>query len=518
LGLAAATLLLAAPAHAQLLPDVGTTVEIGGLRQQLEGLFAAGTKATPGWTITPALGVEERWTDHLPNLAGEDKSTFITALDPSVLINGQTARSNTTLIYQPTLEHYSGGGYQDQIAQNLDASSQLTLLPERLFLDLRGYAGMQSVSGGYGPNGTSAQSPQNETQLTAFSAHPYLRERFGELASAEAGVVLSRTSQSSVAASPGQLPLSGQSFLSGQEYFDLASGPDLGRTSAGLTISGTQTSGTGVMNNAHRTDATLQLGYAITRNLTALASLGYQDIHYSGSPPFNYSGLSWSGGAHWVPNPDSSITATYGRRDGADSAQLDASYAPTARTRIYARYSQGLASGLEQLLNAVNGSTLDPQGNPVDRTNAPVQIANSFYGTTDDLARVSTASVTATLLLERDAISASFNRQQSHQLAAAGAGLQNTSGYYASLTWQRDLRPNLTASTYVQWGTWRNTLTTGAQNFDSLVFSLNLAYLISETLSAYGRYSYTRQSNAEIPGAVPLLPANLIVIGARKTF
>jgi uncharacterized protein (PEP-CTERM system associated) len=524
--LAAAALLLAAPAHAQPLPDTGTTVEIGGLRQQLEGLLATGTTlqpgtgTTPGWTITPALGVEERWTDHLQNLVGENKSAFVTALDPSVLINGDTARTNTTLTYNPALEHYSSGGYQDRITQNLNASSQLTLVPERLFLDLRGYTSMQSVTGGYGPNGTAVLSRQNETQLTAFSAHPYLRQRFGDLASAEAGAVLSRTSQSSLAASPGQLPLSAQNFLSGQEYLDLASGPDLGRTSADLNVSASQSSGTGVMNNAHSADATLQLGYAITRNLTALASLGYQDIHYNGSPPFNYSGPSWSGGAHWVPNPDSSITATYGRREGVDSAQLDASYAVGARTRIYARYSEGLTSGLEQLLNAVNSTVLDPQGNPVDRTNTPVQIADFFYGVTDNLARLSTASVTATLLLERNAISASFNRQQSHQVAAAsaGAGPQNTSGFYVSLTWQRDLRPNLTASTYVQWGTWRNTLTTGGQNFDSLVFSLKLAYLISETLSAYGQYSYTRQSNAQIPGAVPLLPANLIVIGARKTF
>jgi uncharacterized protein (PEP-CTERM system associated) len=526
LRLAAATLLLAAPAHAQLLPDVGTTVEIGGLHQQLEGLFAAGTTlqpgtgVTPGWTITPAVGVEERWTDHLQALGGENKSAFVTALDPSVLINGATARTNTTLTYNPTLEYYSSGGYQDRITQNLNASSQLTLVPERLFLDLRGYASMQPTTGGYGPNNTIVVSRQNETQLTAFSAHPYVRERFGDLASAEAGATLSRTSQSSLAASPGQLPLSAQNFLSGQEYLDLASGPDFGRTSADLTISTSQSSGTGVMSGAHRTDAALQLGYAITRNLTALASLGYQDIHYGGSPPFSYSGLSWSGGAHWVPNPDSSITATYGRWEGADSAQLDASYALTARTRIFARYSEGLTSSLGQLLNAVNGSTLDPQGNPVDRTNTPVQIANSFYGVTDNLARVSTASVTAMLLEEHDAISASFNRQQSHQVAAAGTGVgvQNTSGYYASLTWQRDLRPNLTASTYVQWGIWRNTLSTGGQNFDSLVFSLSLAYLFSETLSAYGQYSYTRQSNAQISGAVPLLPTNLIVIGARKTF
>ena len=60
--LAAAALALAAPpANAQLLPETGTTIQVGALHQQLEGLLAgpAGTPATSGWTIVPALGAEQ---------------------------------------------------------------------------------------------------------------------------------------------------------------------------------------------------------------------------------------------------------------------------------------------------------------------------------------------------------------------------------------------------------------------------------------------------------------------------
>jgi uncharacterized protein (PEP-CTERM system associated) len=526
-------LLSATPANAQLLPETGTTVQVGALRQQLEGLFAAGTgtpTTTPGWTITPAIGVEERWTDHLQGLTGQGKSTFITALLPSVLVNGQTVRTNTTLSYAPELDYYSGGGTQNRINQNLNATSQITLVAERLFLDLRGFAAMQPVSPGYGPAGTVAVARQDETQTMSFSAHPYLRQHFGDFGTAELGAMVSRTSQDGLAANqltggsaqtPSGLTANGQNFLSEQEYFSLTSGPDFGRTSAGLSISASQNTGSGVMNNAHRDEAVLNLGYAITRNFTALASLGYQDIHYGGVPPFNYSGMEWNGGGRWVPNPDSTVTLTYGRRDGGDAALLDASYALTARTRVFARYSQGLASGLEQLLNGVNGSTLDPMGNPVDRNGTPVQLDNTFYGTTDNVARVTNASVTVTLLLERDSVSATLSRQQRHQVAAASAataGSQDSTGLYGSLNWQRDLWPNLSAASFVQWGTNRSTAAGTSQNFDSLVFSLSLAYVISETLRAYGQYSWTRQTNAGLPGSMPMLPANLFIVGARKTF
>jgi uncharacterized protein (PEP-CTERM system associated) len=532
--LVAAALALAAPpfatpANAQLLPQTGTTMQVGGLHQQLEGLLAggAGTPAVPGWTITPALGVEQRWTDHLQELGGSGPSSFITVLTPSVLINGQTVRTDTTVSYAPELQYYSSDN-QERISQNLNASSKITLVPERLFLDLRGFAAMQPINGGYAQTSTSAVDNHSETQDLSFSAHPYLQQRFGDLGFAELGATLSRTSQSGLSASQSSgLPAAtaaitrAQSLTSEQEYFSLTSGPAFGRTTAGLSLSESRETGSGGTSNSHRDQATVDLGYAITRSITALASFGHDDTHYSGTPPYKHSGMDWSGGARWVPNPDSSITATYGSLEGVNSVQVDATYAPTARTRVFARYSEGIATGLEQLVNAMNGSTLDPMGNPVDSSGAPVQLINSFYGVQNNPARVTSTSVTAVLMRDRDSFSASINRQQRHQIASTSvttASTQDTQGLYGSLTWQRDLRPNLQSSTFVQWGTNQNTTVGNRQNSDSLVFSLRLAYVVSQTLNAYAQYSWTRQTNTDLAGTNQTQPSNLVIIGAHKTF
>jgi uncharacterized protein (PEP-CTERM system associated) len=506
-----------------LLPDTGTTVQVGALHQQLEGLMGSGTPATPGWTFVPALGAEERWTNQLLEANGAGKSSFITALLPSVLINGQTGRTTTTINYDPALEYYSNGK-QTQINQNLNAVSTITLVPERLFLDLRGFAAVQPTYGGYGLGGTAAVSGQDQTQTLGFSAHPYLRQSFNDLGYAELGATVSHASQNGVAGSmasgqPAPLGAVGaQNLTSEQEYFSLNSGPAFGRTSAGLMLSASQDTGSGVMSSASQDEAVMNLGYALTRSVTALVSFGYDDIHYAGTPPYNYTGPQWSVGAHWIPNPDSSITVSYGRQQGVQSAQLDANYAVTARTRVFARYSEGITSGLEQLLNGMNGSSLDTAGNPTAH-GVPVQLNNSFYGVQNNLAQVTDASVTVTTLLERDAISVTFSRQQSHQIAAAtaaaSAGNPNSTGWYGMLTWQRSLWPDLNASAFVQWGTNQGLQTGTSQNSDTLVFSLNLSYVVSRTVSAYAQYSWTRQSN---PGTTLTLPSNLIVIGARKTF
>ena len=74
---------------------------------------------------------------------------------------------------------------------------------------------------------------------------------------------------------------------------------------------------------------------------------------------------------------------------------------------------------------------------------------------------------------------------------------------YGSLTWQHNLWPNLQSSTFVQWGTNQNTTPGSSQNSDSLVFSLSLAYVVSQTMNAYAQYSWTRQSNIGLAGIHP---------------
>ncbi len=533
-------LLLATPAGAQLLPDTGTTMEVGGLRQQLEGLLATGTggtPTTPGWSFVPSIAAEERWTNAAQTHSGQYGDAFITVIRPGALVNADTSRVKATLNYFPDLQ-FGTDGFRERIDQNLNSTGQITVLPEHFFINLRGYAAVETGSGGYGPNGTVSLDPGGQTQSTSFSASPYLRQHFSDFGSAELGASVSDTAFETQKKNTSSLAFRNQSSTfnqrstSEQEYLSFTTGPEFSRYKGVAQASAQQSQGTGIMNGSIRQNAWLDNGFAVTRDLTLLAKFGYEVLRYSGTPPYRHNGALWNGGIHWVPNPDSSIELRYGERDGRNSALFNASYAPTDRIRLFAHYSEALSTDLENLQSAVNSSVLDPLGNPVDeQTGAPLLLANNFYGVQNNLTWTKSGSLTATLLLERDSVSVSVSHQDREQVAAATTAATATStgttsniGTYGSVNWQHDLSEALTGITFVQYGVNDSHTNGSGHNTNSLTASAGLNYAFSESLSGSLRYSYSNYSkytgyNGLIPGGTSAPPVtHLVMIRLLKTF
>ncbi len=63
--------------------------------------------------------------------------------------------------------------------------------------------------------------------------------------------------------------------------------------------------GSGVLSGAHRDIYTIDNGYAVTRNVVLLATLGYEDIRYSGTTPVRINDAIWDFGVRVTPNTDS---------------------------------------------------------------------------------------------------------------------------------------------------------------------------------------------------------------------
>jgi hypothetical protein len=309
-----------------------------------------------------------------------------------------------------------------------------------------------------------------------------------------------------------------------REYLSVRSGPALGRTSAALLANAMQGRGTGVMDGAHRASLVGDLGYAITRGLTALGRIGYEDIHYAGYPPVRITGPVWSVGGRWAPDPDNAVTLRYGFREGFHSATLDGVWAPTARTRVFARYSEGLSTDLEELQETVAAAVLDPMGRPVDAaTGAPLLLAGTFFGVQNNLARTKRASLTGLLLLERDTVSFTLARQDSRQVAAASAsnlGNLSDTGAYALASWQHDIGPNLSSVASVQYGATRYRTSGATWSSHPLNLELGLTYAASESVTTWLRYGYASEGTgfARRSGLVSLPAANLVVAGISKRF
>jgi uncharacterized protein (PEP-CTERM system associated) len=509
-----------------VLPDVGTNLQPGSLipqRERSDTGITITNPVTPGWTITPSLSARQAWTDHVQG--ANVGSTLVTTIQPGILATANTARLQSTATYEPDLEIFSADGGQNRIGHNFDADGLITLIPEKVFVDLRGFGNVQSALQGVAPTNTVVLAKQNEVQTQFYTVHPYLRQRFSDWFSMELGGSGFYTTQDNLAdTSQTQTgTLTNQHATTGREYLSLSSGPQLGRLSlSGLALA-TQSIGTGVLDGAHRDQIDLESGYAISRTISVLAGGGWQSFHYAGFPSYNFSGPDWDLGVHWKPNADSSLTFRYGRRGGVTAPEFAGTYAFSPRTSISARYSEGITTDQEQLQNAISESVLDPLGNPIDpQTGSPLLLINNFYGVQTNVTLTKRGSITGTLLHHRDRFLLSFGFQSANQLAAstrATAGRLDTEAIYGSLNWQHEFSRNVTSIAFFQYGHTSQTVQTpsplGNPSGITEVVSVSLIYSVVTNLDLFGQYAYTKQPAS---GTLATVPSNLVVFGVKKTF
>jgi len=254
-----------------------------------------------------------------------------------------------------------------------------------------------------------------------------------------------------------------------------------------------------------------------------LGELGYENIRFEGFPPLRISDMVWRGGARWDPNPDSSITVTYGHQDGFNSLFISGRYALTARTTLYATYSAGLLTDQQQIQNNLDLAAIDPYGNLVNsQTAAPLFVSNNLLGLSNNLNRVRTLSVNAVTTLDRDTIALNVYRQEQTPVAVAMAGqvAQKLDGISGGATWTHALSDLSNASLHADYGTSSSSgsffgVTAPSGNQSILDISATLTHQFTPSLSGLAEYVYThRTSNIFGEGFVQ----NLFLVGVQKTF
>jgi hypothetical protein len=496
------------------------------LRDQIAqalGLQAPGAANAPGFVFTPSVLLSQEWISNATSTPGGG-SSFITTVTPSIAVSANTNRVVGNFVYAPTAILYEGVSGQNQVAQNLAGNAHITLLPDELFLDLRAFGTEQSIFGGLGPAGTTQLNRNNAAQTYSASASPYLMHRFDTFGTAEIGGLVGITSQTALGTPltvPGQpAPFTGNEHsLETQEYATFASGDDFGRWVSNAYAGFTQYTGTGVLDGAFQNTVAYEGGYAVTRQLTLLASIGWEDLHYNSIPPVNVNDGLWNVGFRYTPNPDSSILFRYGRQDGLTGPFVQATYAPGTRSRLFANYSLTLSTDQQQLAQGLASATFDPLGNPTDTTTgAPLLLANNFFGIQTGVYRLEQASFGGTLLLDRDTFLLSVNqqRQKTVGIAPGAPPTPEQDGTYGAINWQHDLSEALTLGAYLQYGVLTNIVANLRQTSDVLVGTATLTWLVTATLNAQMMYSHT--ADLYTSGGAPGISTNLVMVSMRKTF
>ena len=523
-----ATALLAtasAPAIAQgLQPQVGAPVELGDLRQTFERVYDRQPRIPDrAWTITPAIDLQVSATNNAAGLGvnnAKGGGDILTTLTPSIGIQGETSKLRGSLFYAPQLTYYAVNTNQNGINQNLGGNGTLTIFEDLLTLNASAYATDTAARGGLAPTPGVPIAAQNRIQTTSFQVGPQLSHRFGDYGRFEAGYTfsyLNQYGQGVIQPNPFTAPFNQGVTTTNTGFVKFTSGEVFGRFFFSPIVSGVVYDGTGVLDGAYRYAQVVSLGYAVTRGFTVIGDLGHQNLYYAGTTPYKYDGLTWALGARWQPDPDSRFTFTYGKRDGGTNYYFDGTTAPTARTRLTARYSEGVSTGAEQIQSAILAADFDSYGVPIDRnTGAPLAFTSNFGGMNGNVSRVSSFSVTGALLRDLDTYSLSLQYQAYQTLSSntINAGPNNSAWVTGTLAYQRQISQALSGSTTVSYSA-RNGQGAGTATQQTVSLTAGLFYALSETLSTRALFTYSH-SNSNTPGFG--YDMSMITVGLRKGF
>ena len=515
-----------AASYSTLLPPTGTDVRLDGLGRDAESVLATGPTRPPGLTLVPSLGLGELFNDNVYQSGTDRRPDLATVVSPGLELQSNTRRLQADIGYVANAQIYTRTPGQNDVDNELNGSALATLVPGLAFVDLRAFASQQSTSGGYAPGGTIATTAQNRTNTSSFEVSPYLAHQFGTYGTGELGYRFSYTTQNGAlpygSANP-VVPLTSsnlgldQNLATNEEFASYTTGPDLGRAFDGVLADTSQYSGSGVLAMAHRSVFVDTFEYAVTRSVAPQLQLGYEDLAYSGQPPIRISDAIWSAGVKLTPNEGSEVLVRYGHHDGFDSLYVDGGYQVTARTKLFATYSEGLTSGAQQVQQYLAASTTGAGGVAVSQmTGAPLLLTNGFFGQQDQLYRETIASATSLTVYARDSLSVSVLHEDDRLVAADGlsTGSYSQSGTTGSVTWTHQITPRLTGTAYVQYGD-RSLAGSAASEQNVLTVATSATYALGPGLAATAEYTFTNQGSSV--GGQGFLQ-NIILVGLRKTF
>ncbi len=534
------------------LPATVTDTRVDDLRGQLEQYLPGLQPRTtgPAFLVNASLGVDAGFTDNALRVERPRRADAFTTISPALQVSGDTSRLRVNLNYAPIASVYAQNSSQNRFDQFGNGVALATLVPEAVFLDLRGSVTQQSRTGGYVQTGNTLGLNRNDqVQTTAFSVTPYAEHRFGGLGTARLGYSLARTVQNGYGNGNGLNNTQALLFNNGfgatgnlttqRERASFVTGENLGRVNDVAVLEAVQYNGIGAYRGAHRNQVTNDVGFAITRTVTALAGFGYQDLRFNGLPGVRINEPIWSVGGRLTPNADSSLTITYGRRDGFNAAAVDGALSPTARTRVFVRYATGLTTDAEEQQNLLATTNVGPTGLLVDSvTGAPVSSSSGAFGTDNGLYRLRRFSITGLLLLNRDSVSVSLEQDDRQSINTVQAGAAGTAapttasnnGVFGTLSWEHELSPALSSSASFSYGVDNNgnlvgTAASGSQRTVQTTLALN--YIFTETLTGSARYLFTDRSGGAgqtNAGSFAFgqtgqnLTENLLLVGLRKSF
>ncbi len=297
------------------------------------------------WKIVPNLSLLETYTDNVTLAArGDEKSDFITQINPGISLSGTGARLKVNVNYTMQNLFYANERNQNTTFHQLTARENAELIKNFFFLDSTASISQQNISL-QGPLTTNNENIiNNRTNVKTYSISPYIRHNFSNFASTQA-----RYTHNAVSTDVGGLSASQSdsillSLTSGSAFSTLGWGLNYNKQK----ISGLDTSigglGTSVENELYSGN----LRYRISSKFSLTGTSGYQKFSFTSITGIS-AGSFWTAGFIWTPAERTSITANAGKSFFGNTRTLIASHR-TRRSAWSLSSTQSITTTRDQFL------------------------------------------------------------------------------------------------------------------------------------------------------------------------
>ena len=336
------------------------------------------------WKITPSVSLYESYTSNASlNPLGQGNPDFFTTLVPAVDIRGDTSRLKLNLDYSLAAIAYIDNSNLDQLRNNLNFVSTLTLVPELLFID--GAASVQQVP-------TNGQLPVSSSPLAAatnletvgtYNISPYMRNHIGDFADSEFRYTFNQVfTGGSSTGSPGQTNQLSNA-ISNRLTETLVSGNQFTRLL--WTVVGDADNTTFSGSNPDTFSRLLQASgeYRLDREVGLLGSVGYERISDpTFAPEPEPDGPIGSIGIKYTPGPRTSIILNFNHRYDSNFVTGSGTYLLGSQSRIDASYTDQVYTSSQSLFSTnLSFLTTDQFGNFIDsRTQQLFSLASTNFG------------------------------------------------------------------------------------------------------------------------------------------
>jgi uncharacterized protein (PEP-CTERM system associated) len=396
------------------------------------------TAAAGDWIISPAVSLEQSYSDNAKLTSDDEESESITILRPSISAYREGARASVDFNYAPEYRYYWDDTEDDELVNFLRAEGNVELLEDHVFLDGWGTADLTTITStaGSGINGVTGLDDTTEVYSAGIS--PYFKTRMGNISVFEARYSLDtiRYDDDELEESDGQ-------------RVDLALG-------SGTAFSNQVWEVTAYHNQVDYEDQDednkvkqirAEFAQQLSRQWALAFAAGHEDYDLVLNEDFD--GSLWSVGIIYTPNTRTRLAMGGGERAFGDDYYLDFSHM-SRRTVWTASYSRDFASARDELMHPTLFQRQDAFGNlvrdavleappSVDRTGGPT-ISAEYY-------ELETFSTSFTFATSRTQFVLSASRTERDYALVINDTEDVSGGFSVS----RDLSPKSSANFNLTW-------------------------------------------------------------------